>query len=345
MEIGVDRVVETARQIGLQGRIPNVPSVVLGSAEVTPLALTTAYTTFANLGTNATPRFITSVVDRHGAVVWSQEPATSSALDPAVAYIVTSMLKDVIARGTGTAVRAAGFRGIAAGKTGTTNDAADVWFVGFTPRLVGTVWIGFDKRKTVLRGATGGELAAPIWGRIMQRVAEETGDWIMPSGVETRLVDEFGNAVAENCPVQGATRQEYFMTGTAPFAECYINTYPYDSLGYLTDSIPAYDDGWWARLKKRVFRADTIPVTTLPPDTTVDRVIGDTLLGRPVLRSDTFRRAPVDTLRRPRPDTLKRLIGDTMLRPKPDTLRPRTDTLRPRTDTTWRPPQGASVKN
>jgi penicillin-binding protein 1A len=220
-------------------------------------------------------------------------------------------------------VRGAGFNGIAAGKTGTTNDAADVWFVGFTPRLVGTIWMGFDRRKTVLRGATGGELAAPVWGRIMSRVAEETGDWIMPQGVEMRLVDEFGNAIADNCPVQGATRQEFFLSGSAPFATCYVNQYPYDTLGFAIDTLPTYDDGWWARMKKRILGADTVPVTTPPPDSTVDPVIRDTLLGRPLqpLRTDTFRRPSRDTVR-----------------PRPDTTRPRPDTMRP-------PPRDTLVKN
>ena len=339
MEIGVDRVVETARQIGLNGRIPNVPSVVLGSAEVTPIAVTSAYSTFATLGTHPEPRMVTRVEDRAGNVVWSQEPMTRNALDPAVAYVVTTMLQDVINRGTGTAVRGVGFTGVAAGKTGTTNDAADVWFVGYTPRLVGTVWMGFDRRKTVLRGATGGELAAPVWGRIMLRVAEQTGDWIMPSGVEMRLVDEFGNAIADNCPVQGATRQEYFLTGSAPFATCYVNMYPYDTLGFDVDTLPTYDDGWWARMKKRLLRADTIPVNTLPPDTLADPVIRDTLNR---LRTDTLRRPVTDTLR-PRPDTL-RPRPDT-LRPKPDTLRPKPDTTRPRPDTVRPPPRDTLVNN
>jgi penicillin-binding protein 1A len=220
MELGVDRVVEMARRIGLEGRIPTVPSVLLGAAEVTPMALTSAYSTFAMLGRNAKPRLITRVEDGDGNVVWSQEPVSTPVLDPAVAYIVTSMLKDVVERGTGSAVRSAGFTGVAAGKTGTTNDATDVWYVGYTPRMVGTIWLGFDQRQTVLRGATGGELAAPIWGRVMRRFGERTGDWLMPAGVEMRLVDAQGNVSDEGCPTMSDARHEYFMTGTAPLAYC-----------------------------------------------------------------------------------------------------------------------------
>ena len=237
MEIGINRVVAMARQIGLEGRIPRVPSVLLGTAEVTPLALTSAYSTFATLGRNAKPRLITRVEDRAGAVIWSQEPATTPVLDPAVAYIVTSILKDVVDRGTGSAVRSAGFDGVAAGKTGTTNDAADVWFVGYTPRMVGTIWMGFDRPQTVMQGATGGELAAPVWGRIMRRVGEQTGDWAMPAGVEMRLVDGYGNVSGEYCPILIGAHHEYFMTGTAPPVSCYVNPLYSQSFGYKSTEL------------------------------------------------------------------------------------------------------------
>ncbi|HSL70531.1 MAG TPA: PBP1A family penicillin-binding protein [Longimicrobiales bacterium] len=332
MDVGVDQVVAMAQQTGLQGTIPNVPSVVLGAAEVTPLHLTSAYATFATLGTHPEPRLVTRVVDRDGRIIWSQEPFASTVLDPAVAFIVTDMLKDVVDYGTGTAVRAVGFSGPAAGKTGTTNDAADVWFVGYTPRLVGTIWLGFDDRKTVVRGATGGELAAPIWGRIMRRLNERTSDWLTPSGVELRVIDEFGYAYGQNCPMVGPTREEYFLTGTAPLESCYTSQTFYDSLygdslyGYPADTVLT-DDAWWERLKRRVFgadridtlpvqRADTPRVRAEPP-----RVRADTprLLGVPVRRPDSWPRT--DTIRKPKPDTTKKPPPDTTKKPPPDTLR------------------------
>lgn len=331
MDVGIDRVVQMAHQIGLEGRIPSVPSVVLGAAEVTPLSMTSAFSTFSTLGTNAKPRLITRVEDRDGTVVWSQEPNTARALDGAVAYIVTSMLKDVVDRGTGTGVRAAGFSGVAAGKTGTTNDAADVWFVGFTPRMVGTIWMGFDRRKTVLRGATGGELAAPVWGRVMRRAGERTGDWLMPHGVEMRLVDAMGNVYGDNCPIQIGTHHEYFMTGTAPLASCYANPmYTYtDSLGYPVDSL-AYDDGWWRRLRRRLFGSDTIVPSQPTAEITdsVRRPSEPRILGTPVSRP------AIDTLRGRLRDSI-RAVPDTTRRVRPDTIRP--DTTRPPPDTTRRP--------
>jgi membrane peptidoglycan carboxypeptidase len=233
-------------------------------------------------------------------------------------------------------VRSAGFSGIAAGKTGTTNDAADVWFVGYTPRMVGTIWMGFDRRKTVLRGATGGELVAPVWGRVMRRSGEQTGDWLMPTGVEMRLVDDYGNVYGDNCPGQTGTHHEYFMTGTAPLASCYANPmYSYtDSMGYPLDSL-SYDDGWWRRLKKRLFGTDTMVITATEPTAEVTDSVRrpdapPKILGTPVPRpgSDTLRRIRIDTTRS-RPDTTRRPPPDTIRRPPPDTtLRPPPDTLR-----------------
>jgi membrane peptidoglycan carboxypeptidase len=320
-----------AQQIGLGGHIPHVPSVVLGTAETTPLDVTSAFATFATLGSHPMPRLVTRVLDSQGQVVWSQEPSSTGALDPAVAFIVTSMLKDVVDHGTATAVRAAGFRGVAAGKTGTTNDAADIWFVGYTPRVVGTIWLGFDKRSTVVRGATGGELAAPIWGRIMARLDESNVDWAVPSGVETRMVDDMGNVYAENCPLLGPTHEDYFLAGTAPLATCYADPgYMYmDTMGYPVDTL-LLNDEWWRRLRRRFLRdRDTMYIDTVTPVPPVrDTLRRDTIK----LRPDTARPWITDTTRKPPRDTVRR---DTLPKPPPDTVR--RDTLpNPPRDTTQR---------
>jgi penicillin-binding protein 1A len=272
-EIGTGRVVDMAHQMGLSGRIPAVPSVVLGTAELTPLDMTAAYAAFATLGSRPSPRFIIEVTDRDGNVVWSQpsEPARH-VLEPDVAFMTVSLMQDVVNRGTGYAVRAAGYTEAAAGKTGTTNDAADIWFIGFTPELVGTIWMGFDKRQTVLARGTGGELAAPVWGRIMRSTGAHSTGWAMPPGVEMRLVDELGNVVGENCPILHATRQEYFITGTAPMATCYPAYdayYAYDSMYGWPDTL-AYDtleeEGWLARMRQRILR-DRSESRPVYPDT------------------------------------------------------------------------------
>ena len=273
-EVGLSRIIGLAEQMGL-GRIQPNPAVVLGTSEVTPIQLAEAYTAFATLGERTSPRLIDRVVDRDGRIVWAQPRRSQRVLSPAVAFITTNILQDVVNRGTGTGVRAAGFRGPAAGKTGTTQDAADVWFVGYTPEILGVIWYGLDRRQRILRGATGGELAAPVWGRVMRQVAPNSPDWSPPPGVETRQVDETGSIVGEGCPTFGATRTEYFLTGTAPIGECYREPGYYeaawlDSLGYPdslyggaydttytypydTTSVRTEDDRFWERLRSRVF--------------------------------------------------------------------------------------------
>jgi penicillin-binding protein 1A len=340
-EVGLSRVVGVAEQI-LGMDIPSNPSVVLGTAEVTPLTLTAAYATFATLGHRPEPRLVLRVEDRFGNIIWSQQPYSSEVLQPAVAFLTTNIMEDVVNRGTGSAVRAAGFRGPAAGKTGTTQDAADVWYVGFTPEIVGTVWIGFDKRKTVVRGATGGELAAPVWGRVMREIAPEAGRWEAPAGVETRNVNSHGEVIADNCPEYTETRREYFLSGTAPMGTCWPDSYyAYgDSFGWGYDTIrdTLSDDRWWERLRSRIrdwrTRSDTLsrdPRTDSLRDTVRwpparDTVRRDTVRRDTLLRVDTIVRR--DTVRR---DTLRR---DTLTAPPaPGVVPVRIEPPPPRRDT------------
>ncbi len=286
-EVGLSRIIGLAEQMGL-GRIASNPAVVLGTSEVTPIQLAQAYTPFATLGQRTDARLVERVVDRDGRTVWAQQPSSQRVLSPAVAFITTNILEDVINRGTGTGVRAGGFRGAAAGKTGTTQDAADVWFVGFTPDIVGVIWYGLDERQRILSGATGGEIAAPVWGRIMRQVAPSSSDWAPPAGVETREVDETGSIVGQGCPTYGATHTEYFLAGTAPIGECYrdpsyyqtgwldsLGAYPYDTTytyPYDTTSVMTEEDArFWERLRSRVFgeERDSL-VVRRSPETTID---------------------------------------------------------------------------
>jgi penicillin-binding protein 1A len=294
-EVGIRRIQSTAGQFGL-GDLPSNPSVVLGTAEVTPLRLTAAYAAFATLGMRPEPRFVTRVQDRQGQVVWQQQPRAQQVIDPAAAFITTSMLQDVVDRGTGTGVRAAGFRGAAAGKTGTTQDAADVWFVGYTPELVGTIWIGLDRRQRILRGATGGQTVAPVWGRIMRQIAPSSNGWSPPGGVETHQVDEMGVIASAGCSPEGGVRTEYFIRGTAPTRTCVPTYYAYDdSLGYQYDQLrdnaaAAEEAGWWDRLRRRFAREDSIRVAQqAPPGTEVQPAPTGTPVPPPPVTTDTVR--------------------------------------------------------
>ena len=216
--VGLDRVVRQAKLTGMSGPFPSAPSVVLGAVEATPLELTTAYATFATLGKQPQPRLVTRVLDADGKVLWQQQPVTNAALDPSVAFLVNDMLKDVIDSGTAMPLRNAGYRGVVAGKTGTSNGSADLWFVGYTPKIVGTIWIGFDQPKTIVPNAGSGAIAAPIWGRIMTRFGDSGPDWKVPPGVIVRRVDGSGRAFAGRCPT--VPRTEYVLARTAAVPGC-----------------------------------------------------------------------------------------------------------------------------
>jgi len=220
-DVGLDRVVDLARRLGLRRRFPRVPALALGTAEVSLLDMTTVYAAFATLGRLPTPRTVTHVEDRHGRVVWRREPRVRRALDPRIAYLVTDIMRDVIDRGTGKAVRAVGFRGPAAGKTGTSNDATDLWFIGYTPSIVTGIWIGLDLPRSIGADASSERIVAPVWGRIMRRVAPAGEQpWRPPPGVIARRIDDDGNAYAPDCAPARDLRTEYFLVGNAPESRC-----------------------------------------------------------------------------------------------------------------------------
>src|SRR5712692_4322404 len=162
--VGYGRVVQIARQMGLSANIRPTPAVALGAYELTPLEVAGAYTAFATLGTRAEPTFLKSVVSASGTSLEKVTPTNKKVLDSRVAYLVDSVLKDVINKGTGAQVRAKGFTLPAAGKTGTSRDG---WFAGFTNNLVCVIWIGFDDNRDL--GLAGGSTAAPIWADFMIR--------------------------------------------------------------------------------------------------------------------------------------------------------------------------------
>src|SRR5678809_307407 len=169
--VGMDTIVQLARRFGIDAPVAPYPASAIGASALQPLDLVGAYTVFANLGAHVDPRFIYRIEDRAGNAVFTNPAAASRAvIDPKVAFIVRDMMREVVERGTATSVRRYLPESIpVAGKTGTTNDNSDVWFVGMTPEIVAGVWLGFDKPKTITPGAAGGSLAAPIWGKMMAR--------------------------------------------------------------------------------------------------------------------------------------------------------------------------------
>jgi len=223
MDLGVDRVTREARLLGIETPIPAYPAIFLGSADVVPAELVGAFAAFENGGMRVEPHLITRIEGPEGEVLWESPPEPEPALDPRVAFLVRSVLEDVVDRGTGWRVRAQGLTGPAAGKTGTTNDGRDVWFVGMRPGIVGGVWLGFDRPRNILPGATGGQLAAPIWGRMMRTLPTSPADsllWTPPSGITRARIDgSTGYLANESCPEEHV-RTEYFLEGTEPRQVC-----------------------------------------------------------------------------------------------------------------------------
>jgi penicillin-binding protein 1A len=256
-EVGMSDVIRNAQTLGIGSEISPLPSTALGASEVRPMELATAYATFASLGSRPEPHFIRRVETRDGEVVWEAPARSEEVLDPAAAFVLTSMLEDVVARGTGTPARAAGYRGPAAGKTGTTNGSTDIWFAGYTPELVGIVWMGLDKPQTIVRGGSGGTIAAPVWGRIMARVYSGRAApraWARPGGVIVEEVDRAtGLALDAGCPAQGPTYTEYFVNSLPPRQSCYTSTYTYATLDTAW-----VDEEWNAEMEPWIAEGDTL---------------------------------------------------------------------------------------
>ncbi|MGC1617680.1 MAG: penicillin-binding transpeptidase domain-containing protein, partial [Candidatus Acidiferrum sp.] len=219
--IGYGRVVQIARQLGLGTNIQATPAVALGAYEMTPVEVAAGYTAFANGGVRAEPEFLHSVVSAGGTVVEKFTPQTHLVLDPRVAYLITSVLEDVLNKGTGAGVRARGFTLPAAGKTGTSRDG---WFAGYTSNLLTVIWIGFDDNRDL--GITGGATAAPVWADFMLRATKlppyrDVKDFTMPEGVQSVLIDpESLELATPNCPT---TREEVYIAGSAPTQFCELH--------------------------------------------------------------------------------------------------------------------------
>lgn len=168
------KVVKLAKSLGIKSPIPEYPSIALGTAEVTPYELTAAYTAFPNDGVFIEPTMILKVEDRFGHVIYQAPRVMHDALSPKIASDMVSMMRGVVDGGTASSIRK-WFDYPAAGKTGTTQDFADAWFVGYTPELVAGIWVGFDDHRIKFTGwyGQGGKAAAPVWGRFMAKVYQD----------------------------------------------------------------------------------------------------------------------------------------------------------------------------
>jgi len=228
-QVGIARVVDVARRVGITTRLDPYPALALGAADVTPLEMARAYATFANGGVRPEVLLFEDVADERGRTLERRRVESARALDAGTAFLTVSLLEGVVDRGTGRALRSAGFIGPIAGKTGTSQESKDLWFAGFTPDLVAVVWVGFDEPRQMRHAAA--SIALPIWLRFLKdatgtRVA---GSFPRPPSVQVAEIDpETGALALEGCPRR---QPEFFLAGTEPRAVCPGDSFPFFARG------------------------------------------------------------------------------------------------------------------
>jgi penicillin-binding protein 1B len=216
--VGFERVVSLWESLGMSSRLEPYPSLVLGTFEVTPLELAAAYAVVANGGTRVDPRFFTTIRDAQGRTLDTPRAERHVVAHAESTFLVTELMRSVINEGTGWEIRARGFKAPAAGKTGTTDDTRDAWFVGFVPDLLAVVWVGYDDNRRL--GLTGSQAALPIWTRFMKAAVSgrAKSGFDPPSGITYARIDPLtGKLATAACP---SPRQEVFITGTEPRQLC-----------------------------------------------------------------------------------------------------------------------------
>jgi len=217
-QVGLTRVIEVARRLGIESKLAPVPALSLGTSEVTPLELATAYGALAQQGMRATPWTIRAVADAEGLLLEGSEPERVRAVSAESAFLTTDILRGVFSNGTAKSAAALGFNRTAAGKTGTTNQTRDAWFVGYTPELLALVWVGYDDNAST--GLTGASGALPIWVDFMNRATGRgrMRGFAQPTEIVRKLIDpETGQLAVPGCP---KVSEETFARGSEPNTEC-----------------------------------------------------------------------------------------------------------------------------
>jgi penicillin-binding protein 1A len=341
MELGAQSVIDMARKFGITTPIPPYPSIAIGAADVYPIELIAAYSAFATLGTRATATGIVRVENSRGDVLWEPNPVRAPVMSPEEAWLMVSMMKDVVQRGTAAGSVGSQFHLPAGGKTGTTNDGTDVWYIGYTSDLVAGVWMGLDKPQNIKSNAQGGLLAAPAWTSFMNEVYRRKPsppDWPRPEGIVVREIDPATGMLAG--PGCSGSVAEYFIAGTDPTQQC-MPGYGVPGVGYDTLTGLPYPSQPYGNQPSAGQSYPAHPYGTPPSPTTTPlpraSIPADTGFARP--RPTT---PPADPLiipgaaPIPRPSRSARLPRDTVqiLR---DTGRVPRDSQHPPPDTSHRP--------
>ena len=276
-EVGIAKTVAQAKKMGM-GNVPSVPSLALGSGEVTLVAMTSAYAAFADQGQLRPATLIRRVEDADGTVLFEAKPHAEQVVSPRTAFLMTSMLSDVVNYGTAYKARQEGFTYPAAGKTGTTNDYVDAWFVGFTPHLVTGVWIGFDKPRTIISNGFAGELAVPMWARFMKHAtAKHAPDAFKPpQGLVAVGVCRLSGKLPG--PACDRVITEYFARGAVPSQVCDEHDFFPDSGQLATvyssgGSIAAANSATGGDVARTAAQPDDVRVADSPAQPSADIVM------------------------------------------------------------------------
>jgi penicillin-binding protein 1A len=220
LKYGLPAVVSYARRFGLRHNVPAVPSVSIGSCEATLMELVSAYTSFPNGGVRSTPYFIERIKDKNGRPVYQNIPQTQEVLRREAAWILVTMLRDVNIKGTAAAIWASGFQVPSGGKTGTTNDYSDAWYIGFTRHYTAGIWVGADDHVSMGPGNTGAMDAVPMWIDLMRYAVRgtEPEDFPRPDGVvEARVCPVSGLLAKSFCD---QANDDYYIEGRQPTEYC-----------------------------------------------------------------------------------------------------------------------------
>ncbi len=216
--VGLGATIDLAHRVGLD-ELPAVPSLALGTGEVSLLNLTSAYTAFANGGVMQPPVFVRRIEDAEGRVLYRGDEVGRRVFSESTAFLMASMLSDVVNHGTGYGARQAGFSLPAGGKTGSTDDHADAWFIGFTPKLAAGVWVGFDRPEQIMRRGFASVVAVPAWAGFMKNATHgDSAEWMTrPSGVtQIRRCRVSGGLATEYCELHGEVDNDLVSIGRAP---------------------------------------------------------------------------------------------------------------------------------
>jgi penicillin-binding protein 1B len=234
-ELGMEAIIETARKCGVHSSLIPLPSLALGAQEVTPLEMAAAYSSIANLGKKTVPLSIRDVVDLDGNIIVKRRIEMKQVVSSQASYLITDILKGAVERGTAQKLKDYGFKGIAAGKTGTTNDFKDSWFVGYTPQLLTLVWIGYDSNKsTGLSGASG---AMRLWANYMERIGHlyGLGSFPIPPGLIYVEIDSRDFKKLDQA--HRGVKRELFIEGTKPQG--------------IGEDFKNRIKGWWKKIFKK----------------------------------------------------------------------------------------------